>query len=221
MHKYVIMGIQGCGKGTQAKLLAADFDLVHICVGDIFRSNILNPTKLAARIRRIVDAGKLVSDDIVADIVNRRLAEHDWNYGFILDGFPRNRKQAGFFLESYDIDAVINIKMPDEIVRKRVLSRRLCDGCGLDYNLIQHRPAVADTCDVCGGTLVARPDDNEEAVTSRLADFHTMTKPVLDLFAGKELVVSVDGTGTADEVQAEIRNRLGLPPAVPAPQAVG
>ncbi len=214
MHKYVIMGIQGCGKGTQAKLLAKDLDLVHISVGDIFRWNIQNHTKLAARIRRIVDAGKLVSDDIVADILNARLAEHDWNYGFILDGFPRNRTQAQFFLESFDIDAVINIEVPDDIVMHRVLSRRLCDKCGLDYNLIHHRPAVPDRCDVCGGELIARPDDNEAAVRSRLSDFHAQTKPVLALFAKKELVVTVDGTQTVEVVQSAIRESLELPALV-------
>ena len=111
MYKYVIMGIQGCGKGTQAKLLSKDFNLVHISVGDIFRWHIQSHTKLAARIARSTAAGELVSDDIVEEIVRDRLDEHDWNFGFILDGFPRNRRQAEFFLESYDIDAVIQIDL--------------------------------------------------------------------------------------------------------------
>lgn len=216
MHKYVIMGVQGCGKGTQAKLLAQDLDLVHISVGDIFRWNIQQHTKLAARIKRIVADGRLVPDDIVADIVHNRLDEHDWNYGFILDGFPRNRTQAEFFLERFDIDAVIDIQVPDHVVLERVMSRRLCSGCGLDYNLIHHRPAVADRCDVCGGSLVARPDDTEAALRSRLADFHTVTRPVLDLFSRKELVVRVDGTLPVAEVQAEIRRELGLPQYQPS-----
>lgn len=159
MNKFVIMGVQGCGKGTQAKLLAQDLDLVHISVGDIFRWNIQQHTKLAARIKRIVAEGRLVPDDIVADVVHTRLdgGRPNWNYGFILDGFPRNRTQAEFFLERFDIDAVIDIQVPDHVVLERVMSRRLCSGCGLDYNLIHHRPAVADRCDVCGGSLVARP----------------------------------------------------------------
>ncbi|HPF69964.1 MAG TPA: nucleoside monophosphate kinase [Candidatus Krumholzibacteria bacterium] len=210
MNKFVIMGVQGCGKGTQAKLLAEKLDLIHISVGDIFRWNIQHHTKLAARIKRIVATGQLVSDDIVADIVHKRLAEHDWNFGFILDGFPRNRAQAEFFLESYDIDAVINIEVPDEVVLSRVLSRRLCQQCGLDYNLIHHRPEVENRCDVCGGALVTRPDDNQEAVRARLEDFHTKTRPVLELFARKELVISIDGTAPVDAVQAEIRRRLNV-----------
>lgn len=210
MHKYVIMGVQGCGKGTQAKLLAEKLDLIHISVGDIFRWNIQHHTKLAARIKRIVAEGQLVSDEIVADIVNTRLAEHDWNYGFILDGFPRNGPQTEFFLESYDIDAVINIVVPDEVVLKRVMSRRLCENCGLDYNLIHHRPEVENRCDVCGGVLVSRADDTQEAVSSRLIDFHTKTKPVLDLFARKELIIHIDGTSAVEEVQQEIRTKLNL-----------
>jgi adenylate kinase len=216
MHKYIIMGVQGCGKGTQAKLLRDDFDLVHISVGDIFRWHIQNHTKLAARIRRLVAAGELVPDDVVEEVVQARLEQHDWNFGFILDGFPRNRRQAEFFLESYDVDAVILIRVPDEVVMERVLSRRLCQGCGLDYNLIHHRPAVADTCDVCGGPLVSRPDDTPEAVRLRLQDYHTKTEPILELFRRKELVVAVDGTLPPDDVHRALRQQLGLGSVAPA-----
>ena len=210
MRKYVITGIQGCGKGTQAKLLSEKYDLVHISVGDIFRWNVQHHTKLGARIRRIVARGELVDDEIVADIVHKRLADHDWNYGFILDGFPRNPRQAEFFLENYDIDAVINIELPDAIVMKRVLSRRLCSQCGLDYNLFFHRPEKEDTCDVCGGQLIARADDNEDAVKARIADFHAKTQPVLDIFARKELIVTVDGNQDVGLVQAELLFKLNL-----------
>lgn len=213
MHKYIIMGAQGCGKGTQAKLLKQDFDLVHISVGDIFRWHIQSHTKLAARIKRGIAQGQLVPDDIVEDIVRERLSEHDWNYGFILDGFPRNRTQAEFFLESYDIDAVIHIDVSDEAVFERVLARRLCSRCGLDYNLIHHRPAVADQCDVCGGRLVTRDDDNPDAVKARLQDYRTKTEPILDLFRRKELVIQADGTRTVNDIQTDIRRQLRLPPA--------
>jgi adenylate kinase len=210
VHKYVIMGIQGCGKGTQSKLLARDFDLVHISVGDIFRWHIQSHTKLAARVGRFTAAGELVPDDIVEEIVRGRLDQHNWNYGFILDGFPRNRRQAEFFLESYDIDAVILIHLPDQIVLGRVLNRRLCGKCGLDYNLIYHRPANPDICDVCGGPLVSRADDTHDALETRLRDYHAKTVPILELFRRKELVVTVDGTKAVPEVQEEIRSRLGL-----------
>ncbi len=210
MHKYVIMGVQGCGKGTQARLLADAFDLVHISVGDIFRWHIQNHTKLGAQVKRIVASGNLVDDDLVGGIVRRRLDEHDWNYGFILDGFPRSATQAEFFLESYDVDAVIHIQVPDQVVRDRVLSRRLCSNCGLDYNLISHRPSEENTCDVCGGELVSRPDDTAEALADRLADYHAKTEPVLDLFRRKELVLDINGTRPTNEVEQEIRSQLGI-----------
>jgi adenylate kinase len=208
MHKYVIMGVQGCGKGTQAKRLKEELDLVHVSVGDIFRWNVQSHTKLGARIRRLIAAGELVSDEIVEEVIRTRLDQHDWNYGFILDGFPRNRTQAEFFLESYDVDAVILIDVPDAVVLERILSRRLCSQCGLDYNLIAHRPAVADVCDVCGGALVARPDDNPEAIKSRLADYHAKTEPTLELFRKKGLIVRADGTKPPDEVYQQIRKGL-------------
>lgn len=211
MHKYIIMGPQGCGKGTQAKLLAERFDLVHISVGDIFRWNVQSHTKLAARINRIVAAGQLVPDDIVEQIVRSRLDEHDWNFGFILDGFPRNASQAEFFLESFDVDAVIYIDVPDEVVTERVMARRICSECGLDYNLIHHRPETEGVCDVCGGSLKTRSDDNEASLATRLEEFNSKTLPTLELFKQKELVIVVDGTKGIDDVQTEIRRKLKLP----------
>jgi adenylate kinase len=219
MRKYVIMGVQGSGKGTQAAILCADLDLVHISVGDIFRWHVQQHTKLGAQVRRIMAAGELVDDDMAEAVTAERLGQHDWNYGFVIDGFPRNRRQAEFFLESYDIDGVIHLDLPDSEVRRRVLSRRLCSGCGLDYNLITTRPAQEGVCDVCGGTLVTREDDTEEALAVRLRDYHEKTNPVLELFARKEYVVTVDARPSKEEVQQEIRERLHLPPYKPPDQA--
>lgn len=210
MHKYVIMGAQGCGKGTQARLMQQAIDLVHISVGDIFRWHMQHHTKLAARIQRIIASGELVGDEVVEEIVQSRLNQHDWNYGFVLDGFPRNRHQAAFFLESFDIDAVIHVVVPDEVVHQRVMSRRLCRGCGLDYNLIHHRPVRAGVCDVCGEPLITRSDDTPEALTERLKEYHTKTKPVLDLFRRKELVIDVNGDQSARDVHQEIVDRLQI-----------
>ena len=205
------MGIQGSGKGTQAALLARDLDLVQIGVGEIFRWNVQNHTKIGAHVRRTMTSGELVDDDLVERVVNDRLQQHDWNYGFILDGFPRNARQAEFFLESYDIDAVIHLDLADDEVRQRVLSRRLCSGCGMDYNVIGHRPKVADTCDVCGGELVSREDDTEEALAARLRDWHEKTDPILELMRRKEKVVTVDASASVEAVQQAIRSALGLP----------
>ncbi len=211
MRKYVIMGVQGSGKGTQAELLSSELDLVHISVGDIFRWHVQNHTKLGAQVRRTVAEGNLVDDQLVESVVRERLATHDWNYGFIVDGFPRNARQAEFFLESYDIDGVINLELPDEIVHERVLSRRLCSGCGLDWNLLAHRPKVPDVCDVCRSPLLTREDDQPEALAARLRDYHAKTAPVLALFERKEFVASFDATRPVPEIQADIRTRFGLP----------
>ncbi len=211
MRKFIIMGIQGSGKGTQAKLLAEDLDLEHVSVGDLFRWNVQHHTKLGAQVKRIMASGNLVDDDMVEHVVRTCLAEHDWNYGFIIDGFPRNARQAEFFLESYDIDGVINLDLPDAEVHRRVLARRVCSGCGLDYNLIAHRPKVLETCDVCHGTLVARADDNPEALANRLADYHEETKPLIEIFERKEFVATIDAMRPVEVVQADIREAFSLP----------
>jgi adenylate kinase len=212
MRKYVIMGVQGSGKGTQSAMLAGDLDLVHIAVGDIFRWNVQNHTKLGAQVRRTMAAGELVSDDLAEGVVKERLSEHDWNFGFIIDGFPRNERQAEFFLESYDIDGVIQLDLPDSEVQRRVLARRHCDGCGMDYNLIDSSPREAGKCDVCGGNLVQREDDTEAALAVRLREYHSKTNPVLDVFRRKEYVVTVDARPDRITVQQSIRSALDLPP---------
>jgi adenylate kinase len=211
VRKYVILGVQGSGKGTQAGLLANDLDLVHIAVGDIFRWNVQHHTKLGAQVRRTMSAGLLVSDDLVEGVVRQRLSDHDWNFGFIIDGFPRNRKQAEFFLESYDIDGVIHLDLPDSEVRRRVLARRLCSGCGMDYNLIANSPHQPGRCDVCGSALVTREDDTEKALAVRLREYHEKTNPVLEIFRRKEYVVTVDARPPKEQVQREIRKQLDLP----------
>jgi len=221
MRKYVIMGVQGSGKSTQSTMLAADLDLVHISVGDILRWNVQQHTKLGAQVRRTMAGGELVGDDLAEGIVRDRLAQHDWNYGFIIDGFPRNVRQAEFFLESYDIDGVIHLDLPDSEVRRRVLARRLCSDCGVDYNLLASSPQVPGKCDVCGGELATREDDTEEALAVRLRDYHQKTNPVLDIFRRKEYVITVDARPAAEQVQQAIRARLALPPYHPAQQAAG
>ena len=210
MQKYVIMGVQGSGKGTQGAMLARDFDLTQIAVGDIFRWHVQNHTKLGAQVRRTMAEGRLVDDDMVEAVVRQRLGDHDWNYGFVVDGFPRNARQAEFFLESYDIDGVIYLDLPDEEVRRRVLARRLCSNCGMDYNLIALTPKVRNRCDVCGGHLVRREDDTEAALANRLRDYHSKTNPVLELFRRKEFVVTVDARPDKATVQKDIRVQLRL-----------
>ena len=212
MYKYIIMGIQGVGKGTQAKLLCENYDFVHLCIGDIFRWHIANHTKLAAKINRVISKGQMVDDDMVFKEVQERLTWHDWNYGFVLDGFPRNFAQAEFLFESYNINAVIHLDAPDSLVMERVLARRICSGCGLDYNLIGHRPKIEGICDVCHGTLMHRSDDHEEALKKRIEDYHNKTEPMLDFFRRIGILHSVDATAPIEVVFENIRNSLNLPP---------
>jgi adenylate kinase len=219
LRKYVIMGPQGSGKGTQAGLLARGFDLVHISVGDIFRWHVQNRTKLGTRVQRYMNEGRLVPDEMVSDVVKWRLEIHDWRHGFVLDGFPRNKAQTEFFLENYDIDAVIVLELAEEAAVARIQSRRLCSSCGLDYNLIQLRPHVPSVCDNCGGRLVTRADDTPEAIRTRLAEYREKTRPILELLREKELIVSVAATPPPDVVQAEIRRKLGLGAGQPEPGA--
>jgi adenylate kinase len=212
MRKYVMMGVQGSGKGTQSAMLCEDLDLVHISVGDIFRWHVQHHTKLGAQVRRTVNAGHLVGDDLVESVVRERLEWHDWNFGFIIDGFPRNGRQAEFFLESYDLDGVIHLELPEDEVRRRVLNRRFCTGCGMDYNLIADRPKVEGRCDICGGELIVRDDDTPDALAARLRDYHDKTRPVLEQFRRKECVYDVDARPAPESVQATVRQALRLPP---------
>jgi adenylate kinase len=199
MRKYVIMGVQGSGKGTQSQLLASDLDIVHISVGDMFRDHVATHTKLGERVQRLMAAGELVPDETTQEMIAGRLAEHDWNYGFVIDGFPRDIEQARFFLASYDIDAVIHLDLPDDEVWGRVEQRR--------------KAAQSDN----GGSETAdsapREDDTAKALAVRIRDYHAKTGPVLDEFRRKgEHVITVDARPEPEAVQQDIRSQLGLPP---------
>ena len=194
MHKYIICGPQGSGKGTQSRLLCSAHDYAHISIGDLFRWHMANHTKLAARIRRIMDSGRLVPDEIVEKVVRERLEQHDFNYGFVLDGFPRTRPQAEYLFENWDVTKVIYLDIPDEVVVERVMRRAQM---GL------------------GGGFTKRADDNPETLKVRLEEYYGKTKPVLDLYRRKGLLVTVDGGRSIREVFAEISSALGLTPADP------
>jgi adenylate kinase len=189
MHKYILFGPQGSGKGTQSRLLCRGYDLVHISIGDIFRWHVAHHTKLAARIRRITDLGHLVPDEIVEEVVRERLEQHDWNYGFVLDGFPRTRGQAEYLFERWNVDNVIYLDLPDELV----------------YERIKHRARVGE-----GQGFTKRVDDNPESLRTRLREYHEKTKPLLELYRAKETLISVDANRPVGEILNEIRSRLAL-----------
>jgi adenylate kinase len=195
MHKYIICGPQGSGKGTQSRLLSQAHDFVHISVGDMFRWHMQHHTKVAARITRIMHSGHLVSDDIVEKVVRERLEQHDFNYGFVLDGFPRTRSQAEYLFENWDVDQVIYLDIPDEIVFDRVMQRAKK---GL------------------GSGFTKRADDNPEALKVRLEEYYGKTKPLLELYRQKGRLVTVDGTKAISNVYTDIWRALGLSPLSPA-----
>ncbi|MBK7187554.1 MAG: nucleoside monophosphate kinase [bacterium] len=210
MGKYVIMGIQGSGKGTQAKLLASDYNLVHISMGEVFRGHIRAGTHLGKTIHDLVADGHLVPDSIVNQVLRTRLSEGDCQRGFVLDGYPRDLQQAKYLLSVLQLDAVINVAVPDQVVTARMLDRRICAECGRDWNLQGRQPRAKGVCDDCGGAVVVREDDTPVAIASRLADFRLQTAPVLDFFRAHDLVIDVDGTQAPERVQDEIRRKLGL-----------
>lgn len=190
MNKYIMFGPQGSGKGTQSQLLCRDYDFVHISIGDIFRWNVAHHTKLAARIRRITQEGRLVPDELVGEVVKKRLAEHDWNYGFVLDGFPRTLWQAEFLFENWNLDKVIYLDIPDEVVVQRVMYRaKMGEGSG----------------------FTKRADDNPESLRVRLAEYHEKTRPLLSLYREKGMLLTVDANRPIEVIYQEIRHRLGLP----------
>lgn len=190
MHKYIIIGPQGSGKGTQARLLCEDYELEHISIGDIFRWNMVHHTKLAARIRRIMNKGLLVPDEIVEEVVRERLEKHDWNYGFMLDGFPRTRSQAEYLFENYNLDSAIYLDIPEDVIYERVM----------------HRAKVGE-----GSGFTKRADDNVEALKVRLREYFEKTAPLLELFEMKQMLVRVDGTHSIEEVYGAVRAALKLP----------
>ncbi len=190
MHKFVISGPQGSGKGTQSELLCRDYNFVHISIGEMFRWNVANHTKLAARIRRITDAGLLVPDEIVERVVRERLDQHDWNYGFVLDGFPRTRAQAEYLFENWNLDKVIYLELADEVVYQRVMYRaKMGQGSG----------------------FTKRADDNPEALKTRLREYHEKTKPLLELYDRMGVLLTVDANRSISEIYTDIRTRLDLP----------
>jgi len=190
MDKYVIFGPQGYGKGTQGELLCRHFGFVHISLGDIFRWHQANHTKLAARVTRIMNQGLLVPDEIVEEVIHARLEEHDWNFGFVLDGFPRTRQQAEFLFETWNLDAVIYLDVPDQVVEERVMRRALEES---------------------GTTnLLKRLDDTPEALRVRLTEYHDKTKPLIQLYEEKRILRRVDATRPIQEVFDAILDVLHL-----------
>lgn len=211
--KLIFIGPPGSGKGTQAKRLAGVHGIPHISTGDILREAVADGTELGRKAAPIMAAGQLVSDDLMIGIIRDRLAKPDAAKGFILDGFPRTLLQAekldGIVSgNGHEGLRVLQLLVPDDAIVNRITRRRTCAQCGAIYHLENQPPAKADVCDRCGGALIARPDDTEEAVRKRLESFHRQTAPVATYYKSKQLLREVDGIGSVDQVFERIEKSL-------------
>lgn len=211
----ILLGPPGAGKGTQARMLGDARKLVQLSTGDMLRAAVAADTKVGRQAKETMEAGKLVSDDIVIGIISERIEEPDCLTGFILDGFPRTVAQAEALDELLEqkqkkIDAVIEIRVDDERLIKRITGRFTCDNCGEGYHDEFRRPKQDGICDKCGGTKFSRrKDDNEETVRSRLTAYHTQTVPLVGYYGDSGRLKSVDGMLEIDSVLKQIEVALG------------
>lgn len=212
--RIVLVGPPGAGKGTQAAFLAKNLSIPHISTGDLFRANISQGTDLGKRAKSYMDAGRLVPDEVTIGMAEDRLQQDDAVQGFLLDGFPRNVEQAealDAFLKGGQLalDAVLDLEVPEEEVVKRIAGRRLCrnDG-GHVFHVEYNPPAVEGVCDVCGGELYQRSDDTEDAVRTRLEEYHSKTEPIIDYYKQQGLVQTISALGKVGEVTRRAMDAL-------------
>jgi adenylate kinase len=203
--KLVLIGCPGAGKGTQAKKLSKHFDIAHISTGDLLREQMKLGTELGKKVSEIMNAGGLVSDDIVSAMLAERIKADDCKNGYILDGYPRNVSQAeGLTAITGELDKVICFNVDDEIIVDRMTGRRGCPKCGQMFHVKYNPPKKDGICDSCGEALIQRKDDNEETVVNRLRVYHETTAPVIDFYNKKGILFEVNGVGDIDEIFAEV-----------------
>ena len=177
--KLILLGAPGAGKGTQAEKICEKFNIPAISTGNIIRAALKNGTEMGLKAKAYMEAGQLVPDDVVIGIIKDRLVEDDCKNGFILDGFPRTIPQAQALEDmGVEIDAVVDIDVPDEKITARMSGRRVCSKCANSYHMEYKKPKVEGVCDACGGELVQRKDDAPETVQARLVEYHEMTEPL-------------------------------------------
>ena len=217
--RLVVLGKQGAGKGTQCLSLSHHYVVTHVSTGDMLREAVKQGTPLGMKAKELMDHGELLGDDLIMEMVSTRLAESDTkDRGFILDGCPRTVAQARMladWLAPVDLDLVIDIEVPTSQVLRRLASRRVCVDCGANYSLTS-RPLINWTCDVCGGEVIQREDDTEEAISRRLEIYEIQTAPLIDWYLDRGQLAQVSGTGSPESVTKRIvraiedqRNRKG------------
>ena len=203
--KIIMLGAPGAGKGTQAKKIAAKYDIPHISTGDIFRANIKNGTELGKKAKTYMDQGLLVPDERVVDLVVDRVNQEDCGKGYVLDGFPRTIPQAEALDKALSgmgqkLDYAIDVDVPDENIIRRMSGRRACVGCGATYHLEYAPTKKEGICDACGGELILRDDDKPETVKKRLDVYHEQTQPLIDYYTKAGILKTVDGTVDIEDV---------------------
>ncbi|WP_239745402.1 adenylate kinase [Mammaliicoccus sp. F-M27] len=211
----ILMGLPGAGKGTQASEIVKKYPIPHISTGDMFRKAIKEETDLGKEAKSHMDRGELVPDEVTIGIVRERLAEEDARKGFLLDGFPRTVEQADALNEILSelerkVDAVINIEVAEEELMNRLTGRRICEECGTAYHLVFNPPKVDGVCDLDGGKLYQREDDNPETVANRLSVNVKQTKPLLDFYENQGVLKNIDGSRQIDNVTEDVIQILEL-----------
>ncbi|MFP4686992.1 MAG: adenylate kinase [bacterium] len=211
--RVILMAPPGGGKGTQARRLSRKHDIPHVETGKILRRAVEEETAVGRKAKKYMDSGDLVPDTIMIDIIKERLAEPDCEKGFVMDGFPRTAAQAEALSELFaeqdiSLDGVIFLEVSDEEIFSRLSRRRVCENCAETYHLDANPPAEENTCDRCGGELKRRSDDQPEAIKHRLDEYRDKTKPVLEYYRNRDLLVEVDGEQQIDAITREINNIL-------------
>ncbi|MBN1274841.1 nucleoside monophosphate kinase [Candidatus Woesearchaeota archaeon] len=204
----ILIGPQASGKGTQAERLAARTGMKHFSTGEAFRAEVMSGSELGKRLKRCMDSGELVPDNVVNE-VTRKAVEQNRERGLIFDGYPRTKEQAEFLDRITRVDAVVAIEVSDEVAVQRISSRYVCSKCGKGYNTVTLPPKQAGKCDEDGASLVQRDDDKPEAVRKRLADYHAKTAPLISFFEGKGArIIRIDGEQPIEEVFEDVTAAL-------------
>jgi len=209
--RLVILGKQGAGKGTQCVRLSRHYVVPHISTGDMFRAEVRTGSDLGKEVQGFLDAGQLIPDDVVMSVINQRLHHPDTlGRGFVLDGVPRTISQAEELeriLAPLKVDLVVSLEVPLELVLERLATRMVCVDCQTNYSP-QSAPKVRGVCDVCGGEVISRKDDNEEAIRTRLELYEKQTKPLLTYYRKQGILMTVDGSGPVDEVTLNLIHKI-------------
>ena len=198
MNNFIFLGPPGAGKGSLAVKVAEEYKIPHISTGDIFRANIKAQTPLGVKVKAIIDSGALVSDELTFELVKDRIAQDDCKNGYILDGFPRTIPQAEM-LESLVSDIkVVNFEIQDEIVIRRLSTRRTCKACGANFNVLTLPPKVEGVCDKCNGELYQRDDDKQESIMNRMDVYREQTEPLINFYKEKGKITNLDASIETD-----------------------